>query len=286
MLRVIGIMFVYNEADIIEQTITHMASQKIPLVVIDNGSTDGTFEILKKYEGSAILDLDRMVTEQWYWWKMLRTLCERVSHHNPDWIVHLDADEFLESPYAMTLQESIEREHNNGYNLIQFDNFEFWPTDEDDSSETDIRKRSKYYSWDDCYQFRAFRNYEDVDVWTTGGHLPIFPKGIKVSLCPTRYVLRHYEIRGYEHGLRKVRERLTRYSEEDKQKWNVHGKYSNFDQARSTYVIPSERLNRYDDDGRWNRDRKFDGHRGYDLPIITTSEEIERLMNEARSDAH
>jgi len=280
-------MFVYNEADIIEQLIDHMASQRIPLVVIDNGSTDGTYEILKRYVGSEILELDRMITDKWYLARMLQTLYDRARVFKPDWMLRLDADEFLESPYKeATLCESIEREHDAGYNLIQFDDFEFWPTDEDDPSVRDVRKRIRHYSWNDCYQFIAWRNYDGVDIWTSGGHLPIFPKGTKVSLGPTRYVLRHYEIRGYEHGLRKVRERLARYSEDDMRRWNLEKEYLRFGQERSTYIIPAEKLNRYEETGQWKVYRKFDGHRGYDLPIITKSEDVERLMNEARPGVH
>jgi glycosyltransferase involved in cell wall biosynthesis len=280
-------MFVYNEADVIEQVIAHMASQRIPLVVIDNGSTDGTYETLKRSEGSEILELDRIITDKYYWARALQTLYNRASAFEPDWMLRLDADEFLEAPWkGVTLGESIEREHDAGYNLIQFDDFEFWPTDNDDLGEKDLRKRIRHYSWNDCYQFIAWRNYENTDIWTSGGHLPIFPKGTKVNLCPTRYVLRHYEIRGYEHGVRKVQTRLARYSEEDKRRWNLEKKYLRFGQERSAYIIPAERLNRYEENGQWNRTRKFDGHRGYDLPVITKSEDVERLMNEARSGSH
>gem|GEM_PF-4105585 len=46
----------------------------------------------------------------------------------------------------------------------------------------------------------------------------IFPKSIVAKLCITQYVLRRQPIRAYEHVLHKVRERLAKYSKEDKRK--------------------------------------------------------------------
>ena len=40
--RIIGITTVYNESDIVGQVIEQLVSQGIELVVLDNGSTDGS----------------------------------------------------------------------------------------------------------------------------------------------------------------------------------------------------------------------------------------------------
>ena len=281
---IMGGMFVYNESDIVEQTVLHMRAQEVPLVVIDNGSTDGTLEILRRHFGDPIVELLTVRTELFELGLLLRTLHQALSKYGPRWILLLDADELLESPFpSMTIREAVEQEDSNGYNLIQFNNFEFWPTEKDkDSSEPDVRKRIRYYSWNDCWQFKCFRNYPGTNIDEAGSHLPIFPSDVKVRLSPCRFIMRHYAIRSYAQGLRKVfAERLPRYPEHEKKKWGLR-KYMNFGREERYFIIDSSRLTRYNDDDHWVSERKFDGHRGYGFPSLTSSEEVEKEMEKYR----
>jgi hypothetical protein len=70
-------------------------------------------------------------------------------------------------------------------------------------------------------------------------------------------VLRHYRIRSYEQGLKKVfEERLPRYSPSELERgWHRH--YSNFTKAKESFVIDSSKLTKYDEDGKWNLDANF-----------------------------
>jgi len=281
---ILGMMSVYNERDIIEYTILHMRAQEVPLVVIDNGSTDGTFDILGRYVGKAIIELARLETEFFEWGLLLRTLYKMALKHRPEWLLMVDADEFLESPFpSLNLREAIELESSREYNLIQFNNFEFWPTEKDrDSSEPDIRKRVKYYSWNDDWQFKCFRDYPGTNIDEAGSHLPIFPRDVKVRLSPHKFIMRHYAIRSYEQGLRKAfDERLARYPEHERRKWGLH-KYARFGREERYFIIGSSMLTRYNEDGRWVLERKFDGHRGYGFPSLTSSEEVEKEMEKHR----
>lgn len=281
---ILGAMSVYNEEEIIDQTITHMQSHRVPLVVIDNGSTDDTFGILKKYPKDVIVEISRIKTKHFTLGFLLRTLHNMISKYQPEWMLLLDADEFLEAPArSMSVREAIALESSRGFNLIQFDNFEFWPTEKDkDSNDKDIRRRIRHYSWNDNWQFKCFRNYPGTNIELSGGHLPIFPRGIRVNLSPNRFVKRHYMILSYKHGMRKVHEeRLPRYSEDEKKRWGLH-KYSRFGREEEYFVIDSSRLTEYHEDGKWVLERKFDGHRGYEFPNLRTSEEIEIEMEKYR----
>jgi hypothetical protein len=151
-----------------------------------------------------------------------------------------------------------------------------------DDPEPDPTKRIRYYSWNDDWQFRCFENYPGINVDETGCHLPIFPPNLKVSLAPEKFILRHYEIRSYAHGIRKVDKMLARYAEHEMKKWGLQKKYAKFGRDESYFVIDSSRLTRYNEDRLWDLKRKFDGHRGYGLLSLRSSEQVENEMEKYR----
>jgi len=191
---------------------------------------------------------------------LISRMYEMALSEKPDWVLLNDSDIFLESPYAgISLKDAIESEDRKGYNMIQFDNFEFLPTEKDeDNSESDVRKRLKYYTWNDNLRFLAWKPYPGVTVTGTSWHYPVFPENVKVRVPRTKYVMRHYRIRSYEQGLQKVfSERLPRFPEELRKK-GMLVQYDKFGRDKSFFVINSANLNRYNDDGKWVRLKKFD----------------------------
>jgi glycosyltransferase involved in cell wall biosynthesis/uncharacterized coiled-coil protein SlyX len=280
-MKIVGMMTVYNESDIVGQTVDYLISQGTELVVIDNGSTDSSYEILIGRLGKGVLSVQRMLGN-YRRDAMLETLHQAALANKADWALLSDADEFPESPYrSLTLSEAIELEARKGYNLIQFNNFEFWPTGKDcDSSEKDVRKRIRYYSWHDDFQFRCWRVYPRMTIHEAGGHVPRFPEGIDAKVSPKKFIFRHYKIRSYEHGLRKVfAERLPRYDPDLRKKgWHVH--YDAFGKDESYFVIDPRKLTRYDDDGNWNLTKTFDGTFGAWNPP-TASERASQLEQKA-----
>ena len=240
-------MAVRNESDIIEQTLTHLVSQGITLAILDS-STDDSFEICRRIVGGAGRVV-RQLTDSFQWKTVLRKLYEMALEMNPEWVLLTGADEFLESPYPnLALKDAIESEAEKGYNLIQFNNFEFWPTRDDDTSEKDVRKRMRYYSWQDDFQFRCWRVRPDIKMFA--GHYPLFDNPGPVRVSPTKFVIRHYKIRSYEHGVRKVfDDRLPRFDGiERKEGWHVQ--YNNFKRDIEYFVKDSRSLTKYEEDGR------------------------------------
>jgi len=45
----------YNEEDILEEGIEHLLSQGLELVVLDGGSTDGTYEKCRKFAERGLI---------------------------------------------------------------------------------------------------------------------------------------------------------------------------------------------------------------------------------------
>ena len=141
-MNIVGMLPVFNEADIIEEVIQHLLSQDLDLVVLDNGSTDGSYEICKKFAEKELITLNQVKTEKFDFPLILRILYDMALTRNPDWLIRSDQDEILESGTKnLTLKEAIEQEDEKGKNLIQFDIFEFFSTNNDNHDSKSVKDR-------------------------------------------------------------------------------------------------------------------------------------------------
>jgi hypothetical protein len=97
-----------NEADIIGSSIDfHLSVGVDHLIVTDNGSVDGTLEILEAYQRRgliALLQEPSHTHDQAAWVSRMAAIAHR--HYNADWVIHADADEFW-WPRAASLAEAI-----------------------------------------------------------------------------------------------------------------------------------------------------------------------------------
>lgn len=88
-----GISMVRDEADVIAGTLTHMADEVDHLVVADNGSVDGTREILAELEDTLPLTVLDDPELAYYQSEKLSRLAATASEQGAGWIVPFDADE-------------------------------------------------------------------------------------------------------------------------------------------------------------------------------------------------
>jgi len=193
-MKIIGMIPVYNDEDIISEVIQYLLSQGLELVVLDNGSTDNTFEICKKFVDKGILKLVQFNTKSYQWDLILRILYDLALTENPDWVIRSDSDEFLESGIkGMTLKDRIIQADTEGYNLIQFDRFDFFMTDNDKENAKSIKEKMSYYSCQGDYLYRAWKYVPGIRIGDAEGHYPIFPDRSKYKINPGKLVLRHHE---------------------------------------------------------------------------------------------
>jgi len=92
-LRITATILAKNESDIIGQMIEHhLANGVSNIIFTDNASTDNTRKIAEKYpEVVEIIDEPDDTHNQSKWVTHMAKLACKL---NPDWIIHLDADEF------------------------------------------------------------------------------------------------------------------------------------------------------------------------------------------------
>lgn len=111
-MKLVGIGTVKNEADIIESFVRHNLGRLDALVLIDDGSVDGTREILLSLEAEGL----NLVTLEWdgsvgheQSMKLSELLLALTSRMNFGWVFPLDADEAIDCESRATLEMTLRK---------------------------------------------------------------------------------------------------------------------------------------------------------------------------------
>jgi hypothetical protein len=224
--RVTAIVAAYNEADVIGQVLADLIAQGLSVYLIDDGSTDGTVARATPFLGQGLLQIERRSSsDRFQWGQILRRKEELAQELDASWFLHADADELRESPWAdHRLAEAIERVDRAGYNAIDFQLFNFWPTHERFAAGEDLRQAFSHYqpgSWFDRLQIKCWKKQpQRVDLASSGGHEVVFAGR---QVFPIKFLLRHYPLRSQAHAERKIfEERQPRFAKEEEARgWHV-----------------------------------------------------------------
>lgn len=145
MKKIFSISMMKNEVDIIETFIRYHAYILDGMVILDNGSTDGTVDIISKliseglpvyllFDNNPAYNQSEITTGLFY---------ETMNKFNPDFILPLDVDEFITSPDHTDIRYFID-------NKLSEDKLSFlsWityvPNEDDNHSEINVLKRLRY----------------------------------------------------------------------------------------------------------------------------------------------
>lgn len=257
---IVRMLPVFNEIDVLPQNLDWYHRAGIRTVVIDNGSTDGSYELCRAALAQGKIErLARHPTEEFELLQLLTRVHDLARECRPSWLMLAAADEFFETASGEPLLPALLEDFRAGYNLIKFYNMEFWMTERDDPDDRDPLTRMRHYSCYDVEMYRAYPNLEGLDLLAKFGHRPTLPHGIPDRVSPRVYVSRHYKLRNPEQARRKVK-RIRPTRNEPHQ--HVH--YRNF-RGPSDFLVPADRLHRYDFDHRWNFESVFDGRRNRPL---------------------
>ena len=96
-MKIAGIVMIKNEADIVEAFVRHNISYLDVLIVLENGSTDGSRDILLalRREGLPLVLYDDPIFGYFQSEKMSHIYRNTVIEVMPDYVFLLDADEFI-----------------------------------------------------------------------------------------------------------------------------------------------------------------------------------------------
>lgn len=102
-MTVFGVAMVRDEADIITATVGHMLGQVDEVIVADNGSVDGTRDLLADLPVAVIDDPD----PAYYQSKKMTALAHLAGEKGATWVVPFDADEIWYSPFHDRLADLV-----------------------------------------------------------------------------------------------------------------------------------------------------------------------------------
>jgi hypothetical protein len=98
-----------NEVDVIDANIAYHLGAGVDFVVAtDNGSTDGTLDILERYEREGVLQLIREPSADFRQGEWVTRMARLAADRGADWVINADADEFW-WPRAGNLKEVLDR---------------------------------------------------------------------------------------------------------------------------------------------------------------------------------
>jgi hypothetical protein len=212
--RVIAIMRAYNEADIIVPSIRYLAGQGVGVYVIDNWSTDSTYELVS---GQGVVGVERYPPggpARHFEHKRLLERVEALSQTlEADWFIHHDADEIRESPWPeVSLRDALYHVDRYGFNSVNHAVLDFFPVDDSFQPGTDFATHFTYYEFGrrpgHFKRINAWKNMgQPISLYPSGGHQVEF-KGQRIY--PYLFLIKHYPLRKAQQTVIKVRDRQRR----------------------------------------------------------------------------
>jgi glycosyltransferase involved in cell wall biosynthesis len=253
-MRIVAILAVRNEALYLSRCLTHLASQQIESCIIDNSSTDATIEIAESFLKQGVFKIFRMPYLGYYDWTGLLKAKENLSREiKADWFIHCDADEIREAPKPFkNLHDGIIEVDRQGYNAINFDEFVFLPTSDDECFErTDYVALMRYYYFFEAAPLRRInawkKSIHPVDLVNSGGHAITF-KNRKVF--PENFIMRHYMVLSRQHAINKYNKNRI-YSKFEVEQLGWHARRAKFSEEK--LIFPNKNRLKFLHEGEWDK---------------------------------
>lgn len=198
-MKLVAILRIKNQIDHIDLCLKKLSDLADHIIVLDNGSTDGTSDTYRKYP-KIVKVLNTIGFDEG---RDKIMLLEEAKKTEADWILWIDADEVFENHFT---REIVEGYMNSKHNRITFRMCNFW------LSGKRCRYDSEYYLYSLHPQRSMWRNLESAyfkNLIIHNGDIQGVPG--KPYISP--YRIKHY---GYVYK-QKIEEKIKVYAEADKQ---------------------------------------------------------------------
>lgn len=240
--RKLGVLLTYDDVDMVGETLGHLLAQDHEVIVWDHGSTDGTLELLHERRRD-LLELRSVSRDE----VGLYDIYPAMSRHllsgpaaRYDWISWPDSDELLlgtdpDERYA----DFVDRVVASPHDWVQFRNWNFWWTAEDDPAiESPVERLRHYALFENCApRIRAWRaSATNVREFNHND-----PEGVRF---PELANLCHYPMRSREQAVQRLRTRAD--IRRGEQNWH----YDRMQRDPAVAEIPASALRRADRDPR------------------------------------
>lgn len=228
--RVVAFMAAYNEADIIVESLKKWTDQGVAVHVLENWSTDNTYDLVKRLENELPVTVERFPAtgpSAFFDWGAMLERIEQLSTEIPaDWFVRRGADEVLQSPWpGISYREALYLVDQAGFNCVDHTIIEFHPVDDGFEAGMDHEIYFKHFDFKHLshrFQRKAWKNYgQTISTIPSAGHDVVFA-GRRVY--PFKFLLKHYSFRSQKHGEKKVfEERKARWNPAERARgWHIH----------------------------------------------------------------
>ena len=255
--KIAAIIHIFNEIDILEVVVRYLRSQGIDVHLIDNWSTDGSYENAQQL---AALGLCTRVSRfpdnsvsHYEWARQLEYTSQYASGLDADWIMHYDADEIRCSPWlGVSLGKAIDFVDSLHYTAIDFTVMNFLFTDETPYQRIPL-ERLRHFDWGrhptDFQQIKAWKNISSVDIVSSGGHDVEF-EGKRTY--PLKFLMKHYPLRSSNQANRKLyQQRFPRLRKERAERgWHVQ--YDSLELVREIKPWRKRELLSFDETTFWS----------------------------------
>jgi GT2 family glycosyltransferase len=226
--RVQAYLPAFNEEDILAATVGHLLAQGVDVHVLDNWSTDGTWELCNALSGNPRVSAERFGPRERYDWSAILARIEALAARSEaDWLMLLDADVLRVAPWPeSTLRDALWAVERAGFNAVDHTVLQFPPTNDDFESGMNPRAHFRHVEpWTGpgyAPQIKAWKSGPwRADLCASGGHEAQFDER---RVFPFNFIDEHYPLRSQRHAEQKLfRDRLPRWSAAERERgWHAH----------------------------------------------------------------